>query len=51
MQPKWNPEIREWVLEIPMHDKDAGDYVQVFTFEALISAQNFINELNKGKTK
>ena len=36
------PEPREFVLEIPMHDKEIGDYTQVVRFESLVSLQNYI---------
>ena len=41
------PEKREFVLEMPMHDKIIGDYVQVVRFEALVSLQRFVEMLKE----
>ena len=41
------PEKREFVLEIPMHDEIIGDYVQVVRFEALVSLQRFVEMLKE----
>ena len=45
--PVWMPDKREWVLEIPMHDNNIGDYIQVVRAEALISITNYIKLLKE----
>ena len=49
MEPRWNKETREWVLEIPMNDENIGDYIQVVRTETLYSLQKYINETKQSK--